>query len=75
MYQNCEKMIDSAIRDLENGSFTSVSAAAAANRVPRTTLRDRMNGSMNAKVSHQHQQRLTPEQEDFLANWILEQDS
>ena len=69
-----EKSINSAIEDLKNGKFNSVRAASTAYKLPRTTLRDRLAGATNRNASHEHQQRLTPAQEDFLVDWILEQD-
>ena len=35
---------------------------------------DRRRGLQTRRVSHQPWQRLTPEQEDFLVEWILEED-
>ena len=69
-----EETLSKAIADLENGSFTSQRAAALAYGIPRMTLRNRMDGSKPHRVGHENQQRLTPEQEQFLADWIIEQD-
>ncbi|KAH8759488.1 hypothetical protein F5883DRAFT_367023, partial [Diaporthe sp. PMI_573] len=43
--------------------------------IPRSTLSTRIQGVTNRRVSHQHRQRLTPLQEDFLVDWILEEDA
>jgi len=55
--------------------YSSKKAAAAAYNIPRSTFIDRINGRTNARASHANQQRLTPLQEKFLANWILEEDA
>jgi hypothetical protein len=74
MVQSKEARIEFAIQHLENEPAHSRRAIARAYGVSPTTLHDRMNGAKNAKIAHQHRQRLTSDQEDFLANWILEQD-
>ncbi len=70
---NRERNIEQAIEALRNGDFKSLRAAGRAYGVPETTLRDRLKGSTNRVIAHQHQQKLTPLQEDFLADWILEE--
>jgi hypothetical protein len=72
---NRELSIQSAISDLNSGVFKSVRAAAKAYSIPRSTLQDRIAGATNSQKSHYNQQRLTPEQESFLVDWILEQDT
>ena len=42
--------------------------------IPRTTLSSRLKGSTNARAGHEQQQRLTTLQEEFLADWILDED-
>ena len=69
-----EAAIRLAIQDYHAGVYKSQRAAAKAYRVPRTTLQDRLKGATNSTTSHQHQQRLSPEQEKFLVEWILEED-
>jgi hypothetical protein len=69
-----ELMIQKAIEDLKNGVYPSQKQAAAAYDIPRATLQERLNGRTNARVGHEQQQRLTPPQEDFLVEWILEED-
>lgn len=71
---NRDNMIQFAVEALENREFNSVAAAARAFNVPRSTLRDRIDGRTNRRESHQHEQRLTARQEEMLANWIIEQD-
>lgn len=70
-----ELAIQSAIGDLRSGVYTSLRKAACAHNVPRSTLQDRLQGRQSHATAHQHQQRLTPEQEDFIADWILDRDS
>ena len=70
-----ENSIQCAIRDLNAGVYKSQRAAARAYGLPRTTLRDRVNGATSRAIAHQNEQRLTPEQEQFLVDWILEEDA
>jgi hypothetical protein len=70
-----ELAIQSAIADLNSGVFTSQRKAAKAWGVPRSTLQERLHGRQPNAIAHSNQQRLTPEQEHFLVEWILEEDS
>ena len=70
-----ESMLQSCIADLNSGVFTSVKQAAAAYGLPRSTLRRRLAGVATRSISHQQYQRLSPEQEDFLVQWILDEDA
>ena len=70
-----EVAIQSAIRDFNAGIYTSQRAAAKAYGIPPPTLSSRIRGATDSRTSHQHQQRLTPLQEEFLADWILEEDA
>ncbi|KAF1932962.1 uncharacterized protein M421DRAFT_18226, partial [Didymella exigua CBS 183.55] len=49
--------------------------AAAACGIPESTLRGRLRGQQPHAIAHSNQQRLTPEQENFLVEWTLEEDS
>lgn len=69
-----ELAIQSAIDDLMFGIHKSQRKAANAHGIARSTLQERLNGRQCHAVAHQNQQRLTPEQEDFLADWILSED-
>jgi len=62
-----------ALVDLEN----KVSLATAADRhgVPRSTLRDRLNGAQPHRYAHDGQQRLSTVQEEHLELWILRQEA
>ena len=70
-----EFAIQSAITDLESGVFTSRRKAADWYGVAESTLRGRQQGQQPHAIAHQNQQRLTPEQERFLVDWILDEDS
>ena len=70
-----ELAIQAAINDLRTGVFTSQRKAAAAYGVPRSSLQERINGRQPNAIAHSNQQRLTPEQEAFLVDWILDEDS
>jgi hypothetical protein len=70
-----EEAIQGAISDLESGVFTSQRAAAKAWGVPRSSIQRRLQGSVPHAIAHQQQQRLTPEQEAFVVDWILEEDA
>jgi hypothetical protein len=63
-----EQAIESAIADLRRGVFSSQRKAADAYRIPRSTLQQRLNGRKPNAIAHSNQQRLTPEQETFLAD-------
>jgi hypothetical protein len=67
-------MLQLALTDLESGKYTSIRQAAQAYGVPRSTLANRQNGKPPRSVAHEQQQRLTPAQEEFFTEWILEQD-
>ena len=70
-----ENAIQSAIADLNSGNFKAQRAAARAYKVSLSTLHGRIHGSTKFIDSHQHLQRLTPEQENYLVQWILEMGS
>lgn len=70
-----ELAIQYAIDDLMTGVHKSQRKAAQAHGVARSTLQERLNGRQCHAVAHQDQQRLTPEQEDFMADWILSEHS
>ena len=67
--------LDNAVAEYNAGLFTSQRKAAAAHGVARSSLQERLAGRQPHAIAHQHQQRLTPEQEDFVAEWILSEDS
>ncbi|RII10284.1 hypothetical protein CUC08_Gglean006274 [Alternaria sp. MG1] len=70
-----EAAIRAAISDIDAGVFLSQRAAAKAYNIPQSTISTRIRGRQSNQASHVYQQRLTPEQEDFLVQWILEEDA
>lgn len=67
-----ELATQSSISDLNPGVFTSQQKAAEAPGDPQPTLHERMNSRQPNATAHANQQRLTPEQEAFLVDWILD---
>ena len=70
-----EQIFELAIADVNSGKISSIRAAANKHGLPRSTLQDRIKGKVPVRVAHKHRQRLSPEQEGFLVDWILDQDS
>ena len=62
-----ENSIREAIEALEGNPNLTVKPVATAYSVPRSTLRGRLSGSVPQQISQQGVQRLTPNQEEFLA--------
>lgn len=69
-----ELNIEAAIAELASEPNKSIRAVAAAYNLSDRTLRRRLAGGTNKRTSHEQQQRLTPLQEQFLVDWILECD-
>jgi len=67
-----EITITEVIDAIHNGQVGSVKAAAAAFGIPRSILRDRLNGATDRSTAKQTIQRLTAEQERGLMDWIKE---
>jgi hypothetical protein len=65
-----EDALQAAVRDLEDGTFSSIRACAKAHNVPRSTLSDRLADRDTLASSRQRRQRLSLSQEDFLTGWI-----
>lgn len=70
-----DETIQTALAEFESGVYESLRATARAYGVAETTLRDRRRGATNRRAAHHHQQRLSPPQEDFLVQWILDEDT
>jgi len=64
-----------ALAAIENG--TSERQAAKEYGVPHSTLQheDRRSGGSTAHFGHCHQQRLSPDQESCLCDWIIDQEA
>jgi hypothetical protein len=63
-----KESMQSAVADIRNSVFTSIQACAKAYSVPRSTLTDRLAHRDTLTITHQRQQRLTPEQEAFIVD-------
>lgn len=70
-----EANIQAAIKDYNACLFKSHRAAADAYNVKKSTLRDRINGKPTRAIAHFNQQRLTPDQEQYLVQWILHKET
>ena len=70
-----EGNIQMAIADYKSGKYKSQRAAAKQYSIPFSTFRDRLHGVPDRSVRNQHQQRLSPEQERFIGEWIIEEDA
>ncbi|KAH7471887.1 hypothetical protein FOMA001_g13721 [Fusarium oxysporum f. sp. matthiolae] len=73
MPEYTEQDLQNAIVDVRNG--VAVRTAATRHRVPRGTLRARLNGAQPQRTAHDDQQRLTANQEEHLKQWILRQEA
>ncbi|KAF2623710.1 hypothetical protein BU25DRAFT_349420 [Macroventuria anomochaeta] len=71
----CEVAFNNAICNLNSSVFTSQQKAAKAYGVVKSIIQERLASCQSHTIAHQHQQQLTLEQEDFLVQWILEDDS
>ena len=67
-----EQLIEAAIQDVEQGSTQA--AAAARYSISRSTLNYRIHGKQARSEAFKHKQRLSPEQERFLADWCLNEE-
>ena len=63
--------VDNAVADLRKGLFPSITAAAQAYRVSKSTVRDRYNGTPDRQISHRHEQILSLTQEEMLVRWSI----
>ncbi|KAI1001494.1 hypothetical protein K3495_g6698 [Podosphaera aphanis] len=70
-----EHAIQCAIKGLNDGVFTSQRKAAKKYEVLESTLRGRLTGIRERRISQQYYQLVCPEQEESLANWILDEDA
>ncbi|KAF2477655.1 uncharacterized protein BDR25DRAFT_205859 [Lindgomyces ingoldianus] len=68
---NLELAIEQPITDYSTSIYKSQRAAAKTYSIPWSTLQVRLKDATNSTISHQHQQRLTPDQDGFSVKWIL----
>ena len=64
-----------AIQALKLAQFQSVQAAAKAYDIPRSTLRDRIDGMASRRDSTPNSQKLTPKEEEAIVKYLLDLDS
>ncbi|KAI0996143.1 hypothetical protein K3495_g12037 [Podosphaera aphanis] len=64
-----------AIADYKSGKYKSQRAATEQYSIPFSTFRDRLHGVPDRSARNQNQQRLSPEQERFIVEWIIEEDA
>jgi len=65
-----EERIQAALAALRHGDVKSIRAASQMFNIPRTTLRDRLHGSISAIARQQSQQRLSVHEEQCIVNTI-----
>jgi hypothetical protein len=70
-----ELQIELALQAIRTGEVNSIRAAHRAYNIPESTLRARLNGTTNRRTAHQYRKRLSTRQEEFLIDWILEQET
>lgn len=70
-----ENALQLALSDLKNGIYPSIRTAAEAYGVCRMSLGRRLQKSSQLpSIAHTYEQQLSPEQEEFLADWIIEEE-
>lgn len=69
MKQYTETEIACALEGVRAGA--SIKSASKTWGIPRSTLRDRLQGALPSARAQGHRQRVDPAQELFLANWVL----
>ena len=67
-----EYLITQAFEMISSGA--SHHKASHLTGIPESTLRARESGSQNAKMAQSYAQILSSDQEDFLVNWILNEE-
>lgn len=63
-----------AASDLQNKIIPNIERAAKIYNVPRTTLRDRLNGTQERSQTRANNHKLTEFEEESLVKWILDLD-
>ena len=69
-----ESRILLAIEAIQKESISSITAAARVYDVPRSTLRDRVNGAQAKPTTRAHNHKLTQLDEDVLTKWVISMD-
>jgi len=68
------EQIDDVVRRWNSGDFASFHACAKETGVLRQTIQKRVNGAKPAYEAHGGQQKMPPEMEDMLVEWIKAED-
>jgi hypothetical protein len=68
-----ESLVTAALEEIEQGA--PIQPTAAKYGVARSTLQGRLHGRMPRSEARQRDQRLSPEQETFLAQWCLHEEA
>src|SRR5215469_7883486 len=72
---NREIVIQKAIADFNSKKFKSKRATALHYGLPLSTLSNRLRGAQTRATANEKNQRLSPTQEKFLVDWIIDLDS
>jgi len=66
-----EELVQKALADYHSKKYDSISRAAIAYGIPKSTLIHRVQGRRDRITAHQHVQILSPEEEEDLCKYIL----
>jgi hypothetical protein len=69
---NKDQKIAVVLQDLDSGVFPSLRQAAAAYNIDHGTLSRRRRGQRSRVEAHVYEQKLTPELEGMLVQWLIE---
>ncbi|MCJ1363023.1 hypothetical protein MMC16_002129 [Acarospora aff. strigata] len=70
-YAKREELIQKALVDFQSKKSDTITGAAVAHGVPKSTLFHRIQGRRDRATAHQHVQLLNPEEEEVLCQQIL----
>ena len=70
-----EAQIEQALEAIRTNTVKSIREAQRAYGIPESTLRARLSGTTNRRMAHQYRKSLSIRQEEFLVEWILEQEA
>jgi hypothetical protein len=69
------RQLQQAIYDVQVHGTPSIRGSAADHGIPPSTLRDQLNGRTDARTAQLTRQKLSPDQERWLTEWIIEEHS
>ena len=64
------RQLDKALAGLNDGTFVHLRQAARAMGIPRTTIRQHLNGGLSKREAQHSRQQLSPDEEHALAKWV-----